>query len=230
MPKQVSVDIARPSATRSQHALRLLVLLAECGEQVVDSDPVGAVRVIRSELRLQALDFWLRNPDYLADELVTKVEVGDINPRYLDVAQALLDDPEPDLRWYPMPRWRYGAYEALDDAFSLLETYGLALLSRVGGVRKRLRNQFFLTAAGVTAAHELADDEVLSWYSRQVKLVALVAGDALGQHLKDRQYRQAEYASTDLGLDIAPITGRVRLRLANIATIDLTAAQSGADR
>jgi len=71
-------DSPRPPATRMQHAIRLLVILEACGELVKHGDPAEAVAVIRSELRLQALDFWLRNPDYLADELVTKVVAGEL--------------------------------------------------------------------------------------------------------------------------------------------------------
>ncbi|WP_328647143.1 hypothetical protein OHS58_03785 [Amycolatopsis sp. NBC_00348] len=172
------------------------------------------VKSVRSELRLQAMDFWLRNPDYLADELVSMVEAGTADSSYLVTARSLLDDPEPDLRWYPMPRWFFGAYEQLDDAFSLLETYGLASLRRTGQPGKQSkRNLFFLTDAGAAAVAELSTDPILGWYAEQVKLVALVAGDDGGQALKDRQYRQATYAGTDLGVAIAPIAPRVRERL-----------------
>lgn len=41
-----------------------------CGTPTVDGDPPGTVKSVRSELRLQVMDFWLRNPDYLADELL----------------------------------------------------------------------------------------------------------------------------------------------------------------
>ncbi|KWV32856.1 hypothetical protein AWV63_10015 [Micromonospora rifamycinica] len=205
----------RPAATRTQHAIRVLVLLAECGEPPRESDPTDAVRAIRSELRLQAMDFWMRNPDYLADELVTMVEAGKVHEGYLDVAWSLLNDLEPDLRWYPMPRWFFGAYEQLDDAFSILETYGLAMLNRTGQPgKKSQRNQFFLTQAGADAAVALEEEPVLNWYAKQVKLVKLVAGDDVGQRLKDRQYQQATYAGTELGLDIAPIAPRVQHRLA----------------
>lgn len=226
VPEAVEAE-GRPSATRTQHAIRLLVLLAECGEAAVDSDPAGATKAIRSELRLQAMDFWMRNPDYLADELVTMVEIGKISGSYLDTARSLLDDAEPDLHWYPMPRWFFGAYEQLDDAFALLETYSLATMRRSGQPgKKSQRNQFYLTQDGVEAAAELADDPVLGWYSRQVKLVALVAGDDAGQRLKNRQYQQATYAGTELGLDIAPIAPRVRERLDALQAI--TAAPAGA--
>lgn len=201
-----------------QHAIRLLVILWACGGPVAAGDPAGAVKVIRSELRLQALDFWLRNPDYLADQLVSKVVAGELSNNYVDVAAHLLEDPEPDLRWYPMPRWHFGAYEAIDDAFAVLEVYGLALLGRLGGVAQAARSQFFLTTAGEAAVVDLAHEPRLSWYTRQVELVALVAGSDLGSALKRRQYEQAEYARTELGVAIAPIADGVRDRLTKLQT------------
>lgn len=204
----------RPAPTVMQHAIRLLVLLDGCGDPVAQGDPEGCVAVIRAELRLQALDFWLRNPDYLAGELLSMVEVGKLSPpEYLPVIEDLLDSPEPDLHWYPMPRWHHGAYEAIDDAFSVLSAYGLAQVRRKGGIRKTARSQFFLTDAGRTAVDDLRSEEVLSWYINQVKLVALVAGSDLGSKLKQRQYQQAEYARTKLGTNIAPIHEGVRERL-----------------
>lgn len=207
-------DNARPSATRTQHAVRLLVLLEQCGELPSELDPPETVSVVRSELRLQATDFWLRNPDYLADELITMVESGAVEVSYLTVARGLLEDAEPDLRYYPMPKWLHGAYEPLDDAFSLLETYGLATAMRRGTPGQSVaQTQFFLTVAGADAAAELAKDPVLGWYAKQVALVSLVAGDDVGSRLKERQYLQATYANTELGLNIASIADRVRERL-----------------
>lgn len=208
-------DLSRPSATRTQHAIRLLALMHRCGERPTKSDPPGTVSVVRSELRLQAMDFWLRNPDYLADELITLVESDTIDDSYLGVAERLLNDPEPDLRYYPMPKWLHGAFEPLDDAFSLLETYGLATAVRSGTPGRNVeKTQFFLTEAGAAAAQTLAEDTTLGWYSQQVALVALVAGDEVGSRLKDRQYLQTTYANTDLGANIASIADRVRVRLA----------------
>jgi hypothetical protein len=110
-----------------------------------------------------------------------------------------------------MPRWLYGAYEPLDDAFAHLEAYGLALMRRMPGGH---RNQFFLLPAGVAAGDDLeAADSALSWYPRQVKLVLLVARDHPGGQLKARQYEQASYAGTELGTYIGPIAARVRSRL-----------------
>jgi hypothetical protein len=174
----------RPTPSVMQHAIRLLVILDACGEPVKQGDPDGSVAVIRAELRLQALDFWLRNPDYLAGELLRKIEAGQLPETYLPTVEELLESPEPDLHWYPMPRWHHGAYEAIDDAFSVLSAYGLALVRRLGGIKKTARSQFFLTDAGQQAVVGLAVEPVLRWYTEQVKLVALVAGDDNGSTLK----------------------------------------------
>lgn len=203
----------RPQASVMQHAIRILVILDACGDPITSGDPEGCVAVIRAELRLQALDFWLRNPDYLAGELLTKVEAGELSDDNLLVIEDLLNGAEPDLHWYPMPRWHYGAYEALDDAFSVLSAYGLTLVRRLGGIHKTARSQFFLTQLGRTTVTELASEPVLSWYVDQVKLVARAAGEDNGATLKRRQYEQAEYARTKLGSAIAPIHSAVRERL-----------------
>lgn len=87
-----------------QHAIRVLVILDACCEPVKAGDPSGCAGVIRAEVRLQALDFWLRNPDYLAGELLGMVEAGALPESHLADVVHLLDDPEPDLHWYPMPR------------------------------------------------------------------------------------------------------------------------------
>jgi hypothetical protein len=195
-----------------QHAIRLLALLRQAGEPAgAPGDPPEAVLVVRSELRLQALDFWLRNPDYLADELLNEVEAGRLDDSYVEVASSLLSDPEPSMRHYPMPRWLFGAYEPLDDALAHLEAYGLAILRRTPGGH---RNQFFLLPDGVAAGDDLAaSSSALSWYPRQVEIVLRVARDQMGNQLKARQYQQASYAGTELGTTIAPIADRVRERL-----------------
>ena len=54
--------------------------------------------------------------------------------------------------------------------------------------------------------------------------MALVAGDDVGSALKKRQYTQAEYARTELGVNIAPIAELVRQRLANASSTAAGAA------
>lgn len=200
-------------ATRTQHALRLLVLLRVCSEPLGGADPVGMAGVIRAEKRLQALDFWLRNPDYLADEILNLVLDGTLGEAWVSTARDLLTESEPQLHHYPMPKWFYGAYEAVDDAMSLLETYGLARIRRKGTPPKSLQNSFFLTDDGAVAADTLATAQGLSWYVTQAQLVCQVAGGDSGNKLKERQYAQEEYAAARWGRAISSIEEQVRRRL-----------------
>jgi hypothetical protein len=193
----------------------MLVLLSAGGEPVQSPpDPVDAVLALRSEKKLQALDFWLRNPDYLADEIVRAVIGGKLDKAMLEAARQMLDSEEPSLRHYPMPKWLYGAYEPLDDAMSLLEVHGLAMTARIGVPGNVRRTQLFLTSAGLEAAKEIANSTgPLQWYAQQAEVVLTVAGSDTGSQLKLRQYEQAEYAGTGLGSAIAAIHEHVRKRL-----------------
>jgi hypothetical protein len=177
------------------------------------------VAVLRGQKKLQALDFWLRNPDYLADELLNFAEAGQTLPGvdFVAHATALLEGDEPLLESYPMVRWRFGAYEPLDDALGLLLAHGMIGIDAVGAAPEIDRWDYCLLPAGRLTARELRSEEPdLAWYDERATLVLLLAGDRSGSRLKDVQYAQAEYERTHLGESITGITSRVRARLAAI--------------
>ncbi|MGP3951179.1 hypothetical protein [Streptomyces sp. 7N604] len=175
--------------------------------------------VLRGQKKLQALDFWLRNPDYLADELLNFAAAGQVLPGVNPVARAaaLLSGDEPDLESYPMVRWRFGAYEPLDDALGLLLAHGLIGIDAVGTAPEIDRWDYCLLPAGRDTAGELRSEEPdLAWYDKRAGLVLMLAGDRSGSALKDAQYKQSEYERTHLGDSITGITSRVRARLAAV--------------
>jgi hypothetical protein len=193
-----------------QDALRMLFLLDAAGLPPGSGDdvPVGAVTVIESEVKVQKLHFWMRNPDYLAAEILTRIRDGALDKSWLDTAELLIEGDEPDLRRYPMMRYKFGAFEPLDDAFAILVTAGLART-----VRSAVKGQrdFYLLDLGRTKATEIVHDiPDLVWYPDRAKLVAEVAGDASGSKLRDRQYEVAEYAQTAWNNRIASIVDLVR--------------------
>jgi hypothetical protein len=55
-------------------AVRILFILDRAGKRAGRNAPEGCVKVIDSEMRVQAIDFWVRNPDYLAHELLDQFE------------------------------------------------------------------------------------------------------------------------------------------------------------
>ena len=205
--------LAADPAARDRDALRLMFILRYAGDPVRDARAVA--RVV-GQMRLQAMDFWVRNPDYLADELLTEFEsTGDQS--LLDVAATILDGEEPELRRIPMTRWLHGAFERLDDAFAVLRASGLADLEVRRTVRSVRGYEYRLLPAGAAAVDELLRRHpVLDWYRERATLVRRLAGASGGTALKERQYRQDAYGRTPLGDRIPGIAERVRARLAEV--------------
>lgn len=164
--------------------------------KLADDAPPEAVASIAGEKRLQAMDFWLRNPDYLAWALLDLAEeTGEVS-LINEASRILSAGEEPDLRTVPMIRWRYGAWEPLDDRLSLLASYGLAVDVRRGKNLAGRRDVFLLQHGRQAAADLLEQIPRLSWYRDRARLVSIVAGDALGEELKDRQKKVWEYRDT----------------------------------
>jgi hypothetical protein len=204
---------ALPKATRRQAAVRLLAIIVAAAEQV-ESNSWGpdVVGILRSQARLQALDFWMRNPDYLANELLTEYEAGQ-DETLLRTAGNILDSREPDLRRLPMIRYLFGAFEPVDDALSILRSHDLVRVHREGTPGQIREHLYLLTRAGHRAMAELAAlDPALAWYKERAEVVTRIAGDLGGRTLKDRQYLNAEYAGAGMREVIESIEDRVRAR------------------
>ncbi|MFE7506436.1 hypothetical protein [Promicromonospora sp. NPDC057488] len=206
-----------------QDAVRLLLLIDAAAEPVPDPRPTeappDAVAVLRSQVLLQKLDFWLRNPDYLADELISRFE-RDGSADDLDLARQILESDEPEVRSYQMLRYLFGAYEPLDEALSVLRTPGLVVRRKRGSAGHTSRHDYYLTTSGRAAAQKIVDTAPdLSYYVERSILVADLAAGRRGSALRDIQYLQPEYADAGLGTHIAGIAERARKRLREASAI-----------
>lgn len=210
-----------PTKARSQYrdAIRLLfVLVAGAQEVATDGDENAPRAIFRGEARLHALDFWMRNPDYLAEELLDRFEAtGD--PAWLRRAEHIFDQGEPDLRRIPMLRYRFGAYERLDNAFNVLCSRRLVRIVAQTSAGKVVETDFLLYGSAFALAQSIAAEfPLLRWFADRAALVLQVAGARGGAALKARQYEQAEYAETCSGGVIPPIAERVSARLSRLRT------------
>jgi hypothetical protein len=208
-------DVAK--ASDRQSAVRLLACIDAASVPVTD-DSWGpeVIAVLHAQSRLQALDFWMRNPDYLANELLNEFETSG-EQALLDLAQRIFDDRDPDLRRLPMIRYHFGAFEPLDNALAILRAADLIMVRRSGAPGQVREHHYLLTQKGRIAMDTLASSAAeLAWYRERGKLVARVAGATGGAALKDRQYLQREYAQTEHSRVIGPVAERVRARLATI--------------
>lgn len=203
--------------SRLQDAVRLLLLIDGAAEPLDDppppAAPAGAVAVFRTQVGLQKLDFWLRNPDYLANVLLDRYEETG-NQEMLWEAERILNSEEPEVRRYPMLRYRFGAYEPLDGALSVLAGPGLVFRRREGTIDRTRQHNYYLTARGRTVAREIvAEVPELAYYVDRVALLMRLTAGRGGTALKDEQYREQEYADARWHSPIAPISDRVRARL-----------------
>jgi hypothetical protein len=208
-----------PVTSREQDAVRILLLLDGSGESVDDTERAlpglsRTVCVVRTTVRLQKLDFWLRNPDYLADELLNDYETSREEP-LLAMAASILDSEEPEVRRYPMLRHKFGAWENIDNAMAILRGAGLAARKRRGTIERVRQSDFYLLDEGRRVARDIvAAEPVFQYYVERVDLVVRLADGLGGTQLKKRQYLQREYADTPLREHISTVAPRARARLA----------------
>ncbi|MGW0359356.1 hypothetical protein [Nocardia nova] len=218
---------------RFADAIRLLLLIAGTADPLDEISakgaPATAVAVVRSESRLQKLDFWLRNPDYLADELLNDYE-REHDSQALEIAGSILDSEEPEICAIPMLRYLFGAFEHLDRALSVLVAPRLLMIETKRNVTgKVIQDNYYLTQKGREIADRAtAEFPELAWYTERAVLVRALA-DATGHTglaLRKRQYLQRDYASTPVGEMIPSIAEQARKRLAQlrVATLDGDAA------
>ena len=182
--------------------------------------PKDAVAVVRAEGRLQKLDFWLRNPDYLADELLNDYERSrDRESINLELAGKILDSDEPEICAIPMLRHLFGAFEYIDQAMSVLAVPRLVVVVPRRNAERVLQDNFYITSKGrEVAARATEQFSVLAWYTERAFLVRALA-EATGHSalaLRKRQYLQRDYAQTPLNEIIPSIADRARARLARL--------------
>lgn len=196
-----------------RNTLRLLFILVRGSESFRDGGFPDYVRVFDGETRLQALDFWVRYPDYLADELVTEFEKTR-SLKYLAAAQKIFNDEEPDLRQVPMMRKYFGAYEPLDTVLGILKSRQL-VLPRTKPINDAANHRDFLISQKACDLIDriLVEMPQFRWYDERVKLVLELAGSRGGGALKQRQHEQKEYHDARTGDLIPTIAERVRRRL-----------------
>ena len=197
-----------------QSAVRLLACIVAGGRDPEPGKWDGdVVAILDGQARLQALDFWMRYPDYLANELLNAY-VDNGSEKAFDTAKRIFDDREPDLRHLPMIRYHFGAFEPLDNALAILRAADLIRIKRIGQPGQIQRHLYLLTQRGLEAMDSLANAAPeLVWYRDRAQLVSEVAGEKGGTALKDRQYLQKEYAETELSQPIRSISERVLNRL-----------------
>lgn len=198
-------------------AIRILFLLVEGSVTNLEATTVREYpRRFEGETRLQALDFWVRYPDYLADELLTQFEETGA-PSLHAAARAIFDNDEPSEKAIPMLRRYFGAYEPLDTVLAILVVAGLVRPVTIHHPTAHPRH-FLLTHASLDICTKIVQEHpIFGWYAERAKLVLQIANGRGGSALKQRQHEQKEYHEAQLYDLIPTIADRVRDKLEKIA-------------
>ena len=195
----------------------MLLIISVVAERLPDPTPdfvpTGAVAVLETQVKLQKIDFWVRNPDFLAATLLKDYEASR-ESYLLELADQILSSEEPEVRRYPMLRYLFGAYESLDNALAVLRSAGLVIRRKRGTPGHVQQHDYYLTARGREVADRIVTSEPdFDYYTRRVELVAALTEGYGGTQLKTRQYLHEEYRDTPIGDRIGSIATQTRERL-----------------
>lgn len=218
MEQNARVTSFAPSRPRAvEHdAVRVLMVLHVFGRPATGMP--GVCRVLPAEYHVHKVDFYLRNPDYLAEALMDAAGEADGEERKVLLADVrdILRAKEPDLLRIPMRRLFRGAYESLNEVEAFLTARGLIKRrsqrrKEPTEQRKYIRTQYLLTDEGCALVDELLKWPEARWYHDRCERIAARLGTSISEY-KAQQYRQSEYADTPLQAQIPPITDRVVAR------------------
>lgn len=212
----VSFMVTNPYRER----LRILLILYFFSEPFDNSLQPTFVRVFRSEVKIQKIDFLIRYPSYLCYELMRLYEERG-SPNFTDlreIIKTIFDHHEPQLRTDEMIRFFYGAYEELDDILVFLKSVGLVDVSSRKSVGLRdIQKEYFLTKYGVDKIEKnLYSIQAARWYFDRCELIKQYFGDLSGSAFKNRQYDIEVYRETPLGNYITDIEHLVKEKYSDL--------------
>jgi hypothetical protein len=207
-----------------RQAVRMLFIIRYCGVGQKQRALFGPQYVIESEKKLQKIQFWVRNPDYLADALLNeynKVKIDVHKDVIKTTIHKIYQDREPIIRSTPMQRYFYGAYEPLDRVMALLISKRL-----VSGRRQPTGHHkvhYYLTPEGQSLIKTmLAECPETHWYKERCQLIYSFWGQLSGNEIGGLQYSNQVYNSTSISEMLHPVTTLVKQKYKDIFGEDLS--------
>ena len=172
-------------------------------------------RYFAREYHLQKLDFLLRNPFYLAYELIELHSLGEPDAANAEQVKAdvrnILRESEPEEHTDPYRRFWRGAYENIDDVKSWWYSRDLVYTQieprAADGGEATPVTYFFLTSYGEQVAKELVEQVSASrWHDERLRLMHRYFKSISPARLKGLQYSHAEYRNAQINEMIPDLT------------------------
>ena len=193
--------------------LRIFLILFYFSEDYSLIENPEYKRIFRSEVRIQKIDFLIRNPDYLSYELLL-IAANDITKKseIQKIVKEIYDTAEPQFRRLEMERFFFGAYEDIDDVIGFLKSIGfISFTSKKSSGLKTIEKQYFVTQQAISKTTSAINDlPALQWYIKRCELIKKYFGNLTGSQLKVSQYQIDEYRNTTFKNFIGEISDIVK--------------------
>lgn len=192
--------------------LRIFLILYFFAEDYSDASNPSHKKLFKSEVRIQKIDFLLRNPDYLAYELLNIARKENTKSFEIKgIVKDIFKSNEPVIRRLEMERFFFGAYEDVDDVIGFLKSVDfIDFSSKKSNDLKTIEKQYFITSTAINKMENNISTLVsLQWYVNRCLLIKKYFGDLTGTQLKVAQYQIDEYRDTTYKNYIGSIQGFV---------------------
>jgi hypothetical protein len=193
--------------------LRIFLILFYFSDDYISTEHPEYKKIFKSEVRIQKIDFLIRNPDYLAYELLLIASNDQGKKQEIkQIVKSIYDMAEPQLRRMEMERFFFGAYEDIDDVIGFLKSIGfIGFTSKKSSDLKTIEKQYFVTQHAITKANTGINSlPALEWYAKRCELIKKYFGNLSGSQLKVSQYQIDEYRNTTFKNFIGEISETVK--------------------
>jgi hypothetical protein len=176
--------------------IRIFLILYIFSEETSGQESMVYKKVFKSEVRIQKIDFLLRNPDYFSYELLLFAMEGKFDKQEIKgIVKEIFETKEPNIRRLEMERFFFGAYEDIDDVISFLKSIDfIDFKSRRSIDLKTIDKHYYITEY----SHDRFENSLkhlpsIQWYIERCNLIKKFFGDLTGTQLKILQYQITEY-------------------------------------
>jgi hypothetical protein len=182
-----------------QDRVRIFLLLLSFSHDYEDLNFPERKKIFESEIKIQKLDFLLRNPDYFAYELLFYAREHSAEREEIKrLVGEIFHSKEPELRRIEMEKFFFGAFEYIDDVIGFLKSIDfIDFTSQKDSGLKTFNKKYYITDFALRKCSIfLMQETSLTWYLNRCSLIHKYFGHLSGSQLKVMQYRIDEYKNT----------------------------------
>ena len=199
---------------KTRDRLRITLILYTFSKPIRIKENAEIAKVFYTEIKIQALDFLLRYPDFLSCELMDlMISDGSIDKTEIQtIIKEIYQNEEPVIRVDEMQKFFYGAYESIDRAILFLKSVRFIDFDSKRRTDLQLYDKtYYITQHCIQQIESnLLNIPSVKWYYERCELIKKYFDHFNGTELKKRQYKYKEYANVPYTALIQNLNEQVR--------------------